>query len=402
LKERHLIAKNKEILEKLIGEQNYPSGINKESAFGYMYQVVDYFFLSYLVSIRISDPFSIAYRNLLIKMFDYMAKCLDCKNNFFDYGDRDDGNCLDVSFLKRNPFVTLCNSGAIFFCKQEWIKSSELDERNYILFGSDAKDFLEQTPKLQFFSAIYHDAGHIICNFQDFKRNNIFFHFKAGKLGYLNIAAHGHSDLLSFFLSINGNPIFVDSGTYCYRYDQKYRNYFRSSLAHNTVRINGRDQSTAFGSHHWSKNVKADLLSFENEEDFFSISSRFKYDTGEIHERRFLANKKKFELKIYDELTASNILKENTFEQTFQLGESVHVEQNENTSSLYLTCLKNIKMQFMSSEMQRVKIVRGQKEGFLLGWKSDSFLRKKEIDSIYIANNFSRFQKILTVIKIIE
>jgi uncharacterized heparinase superfamily protein len=65
-----------------------------------------------------------------------------------------------------------------------------------------------------------------------------------GPLGLKPLAAHGHADALSFWLSIDGNPIFVDPGTFLYHSGGKWRDYFRSTAAHNTVRVDQTDQAT--------------------------------------------------------------------------------------------------------------------------------------------------------------
>jgi len=65
--------------------------------------------------------------------------------------------------------------------------------------------------------------------------------FDAGKIGVDYQPAHGHCDCLSFELSIDGKPLFVNSGTYEYQGD--LRKYFRKTCAHNTVEINGHEQS---------------------------------------------------------------------------------------------------------------------------------------------------------------
>jgi hypothetical protein len=62
-----------------------------------------------------------------------------------------------------------------------------------------------------------------------------------GPVGYHASPSHGHLDSLSFNLTINGIPILIDPGTD--EPDQKMRNYFRSTAAHNTVVIDGENQS---------------------------------------------------------------------------------------------------------------------------------------------------------------
>ena len=69
----------------------------------------------------------------------------------------------------------------------------------------------------------------------------------AGPLGFLSIAAHGHADCLSLLLSVSGKELLVDPGTYCYHTEREWRDYFRGTAAHNTVRVDGIDQSQIAG-----------------------------------------------------------------------------------------------------------------------------------------------------------
>ena len=61
-----------------------------------------------------------------------------------------------------------------------------------------------------------------------------------GPLGFTSIAAHGHADALAMVLSIGGDELFIDPGTYAYHTEQKWRDYFKGTSAHNTVRIDGQ------------------------------------------------------------------------------------------------------------------------------------------------------------------
>src|SRR5690606_1299896 len=65
--------------------------------------------------------------------------------------------------------------------------------------------------------------------------------FDAGPLGFLSIAAHGHADCLSMTLSVSGREQLVDPGTYVYHAEPEWRDYFRGTAAHNTVRVDGVD-----------------------------------------------------------------------------------------------------------------------------------------------------------------
>lgn len=68
----------------------------------------------------------------------------------------------------------------------------------------------------------------------------------AGPLGPLHQPGHGHCDALSFELVIGGNPVIVDSGVYDYE-STDFRLELRRTAAHNTVRIDGEEQSDVWG-----------------------------------------------------------------------------------------------------------------------------------------------------------
>ena len=83
--------------------------------------------------------------------------------------------------------------------------------------------------------------------------------FDHGPLGYLSIAAHGHADALAVTLSLDGRPVLVDPGTYLYGSGGIWRDWFRSTPAHNTLNIAGESQSTMSGAFNWSHKAVAQL-----------------------------------------------------------------------------------------------------------------------------------------------
>ena len=73
---------------------------------------------------------------------------------------------------------------------------------------------------------------------------------RAGPMGALR-AGHSHCDLLSLNLSINDQECLTDPGTYRYVCGSGERDDFRGTSAHNTLRIDGRDQAEAGDSFSW-------------------------------------------------------------------------------------------------------------------------------------------------------
>lgn len=69
----------------------------------------------------------------------------------------------------------------------------------------------------------------------------------AGEIAPLYMPGHGHCDGLSFELALDGKPLLVNAGTG--QYQGPLRPYFRSTRAHNTVVIDGEEQSVCWGEH---------------------------------------------------------------------------------------------------------------------------------------------------------
>jgi hypothetical protein len=84
--------------------------------------------------------------------------------------------------------------------------------------------------------------------------------FDHGPLGMPPSYGHGHADALSLVLYDESGPLLIDPGTYTYTGDERWRNYFRGTRAHNTVLLDGRDQARSETPFMWSRPFVAQLL----------------------------------------------------------------------------------------------------------------------------------------------
>jgi uncharacterized heparinase superfamily protein len=92
-------------------------------------------------------------------------------------------------------------------------------------------------PALQAFS----DAGYAVLRSSE---NKIHLTFDRGPFSACSCKNHGHCDALSFELYANGTPLIIDPGVYFPENDTVgWTRHFRSTAAHNTLTIDGRDQS---------------------------------------------------------------------------------------------------------------------------------------------------------------
>lgn len=106
----------------------------------------------------------------------------------------------------------------------------------------------------------------------------------AGPFGALH-SGHSHSDTLSIIVRDGGEEILIDPGTYTYTGEPKWRDWFRSSAAHNTVRIDGRDQGVMAGPFRWTSRPEVETLDWHTDSERDVIEAECRY-AGFSHRRR--------------------------------------------------------------------------------------------------------------------
>lgn len=73
-----------------------------------------------------------------------------------------------------------------------------------------------------------------------------------------DLPAHAHADCLSFQLAVDGHLLLVDTGTSLYTAGAR-RQYERSTAAHNTVEVDGADQTEVWGAFRAGRRARARL-----------------------------------------------------------------------------------------------------------------------------------------------
>ena len=252
----------KQIIEREALAQNAPDGVNREQAVWYQQFVLDMLVLCLLAGKANGEWFSADYESRIEAMMDFIASIMDAGGNVPMFGDADDGYLVrldqDSAF---SPYRSALAIGALLFRRGDFkLKAGRLDDKARWLLGAQADAQYEaldteatRLPPRQTFP----EGGYFILGADFDTVNEIRAVVDAGPLGYTSIAAHGHADALSFTLSVGGRELMVDPGTYAYHTQERWREYFRGTGAHNTVRIDGLDQSEQGGNFMWMKHARA-------------------------------------------------------------------------------------------------------------------------------------------------
>jgi hypothetical protein len=252
----------KAILEREALAQNAPDGVNREQAVSYQRFVLDFLILCLLAGRANGQHFSGEYAARIEAMLDYLASIMDASGNVPQFGDSDDGHMVRLSQEQTFcPYKSLLATGAVLFGRGDFkLKAGPLDDKTRWLLGARADaqyaglnaKKTRLPPRQAFPEGGYYVLG---CEFDTAGEIRVV--ADAGPLGYRSIAAHGHADALSFTLSAGGQEFLIDPGTYAYHTQGAWREYFRGTSAHNTVRIDGKDQSVQGGNFMWLRKANA-------------------------------------------------------------------------------------------------------------------------------------------------
>ena len=259
---REWTAAAKSILEREALAQTAPDGVNREQAVWYQQFVLDMLLVALLAGKANGEWFSPDYESRIEAMMDYLASLIDVGGNLPMFGDADDGYLMRLDQdPAHSPFRSALALGALLFRRGDFkLKAGALDDKARWLLGSGAGaqyDSLEaETTRLPLRQS-FPEGGYYILGAEFDTPQEIRCVVDAGALGYTSIAAHGHADALSFILSVGGREFFVDPGTYAYHTLERWRQYFRGTAAHNTVRVDGLDQSEQGGNFMWVRHARA-------------------------------------------------------------------------------------------------------------------------------------------------
>lgn len=243
-------------LEHALETNTLADGVNAELATDYHRFVVELALVAAVEADASGHPLSRTTWARVATMLDAGAAMLDVRGRAPRQGDGDEGRAL-VLDPHVDPWTAALSSGASLLPPPAWWPTLPHDIQGRLLAslaGPRAVPRPDAAPRW------FPDAGMALLRSATQDGPEIWVRCDGGPHGFSSIAAHAHADALSVEVRHDGVDLLSDPGTYCYHGEPEWRAWFRSTGAHNTVQVAGRDQSVSGGPFLWSTRARTTTL----------------------------------------------------------------------------------------------------------------------------------------------
>ncbi|WP_408648954.1 alginate lyase family protein [Streptomyces poriticola] len=248
-------------LERQLRGNTFASGLNRELATEYHGLVLELGLAAVAEADAAGVPVPASIRPVLLRMTDALAAVVDGRLRPPRQGDADDGHGLVVDGSGTDRWGSLLATGdAVFGRLAWWPEVTGTDVRTPLLaalirpYSPDGTVPAVSRPAGR--PAHFADAGMTVLR----GPADVWCRCDGGPHGFLSIAAHAHADALSVEVRHDGVDVLADPGTFCYHGQPEWRRYFRSTLGHNTLQLDGADQSVSGGPFLWTRHARSRVL----------------------------------------------------------------------------------------------------------------------------------------------
>jgi hypothetical protein len=229
--------------------QTAPDGANREQAVGYHLYALEYMLIAGVAAQAANDAFPAEFWERLRRMVGFLESIGDVAGRVPMFGDSDGGTALRLGPDRCLPPASRYGAWAgLSGAKAVTDEGGWLRRPAGGLAPEAANAFAE--------------TGYYVLASSRSAPGEVLVVADAGPLGLAPLAAHGHADALSFTLTVGGREVLIDPGTFDYYSEPGWRDYFRSTRAHNTVVVDGVDQSVAAGAFLWRHQARTRILSW--------------------------------------------------------------------------------------------------------------------------------------------
>ncbi len=225
------------ILEQEIRLQVEDDGVDIEASVPYHRLALEIFLTGARLLQSAGQPPSEAYWKKIERMIEFVHAYTPPDGSSPVIGDADDGRVLVFDDTPVRDHRYLLATGCALFRQLGWTdKAPRPCEYSAWLLGPSAFEQRDQAGPEKAGWAQFPNAG-----FYVFRSPRHYLFVDAGPVGLKGMGGHGHNDCLSFEWHVDGRPVLTDSGLYVYTASREWRDRFRSTEFHNTIRVDGEE-----------------------------------------------------------------------------------------------------------------------------------------------------------------
>ncbi|HYP01876.1 MAG TPA: alginate lyase family protein, partial [Pyrinomonadaceae bacterium] len=245
-------ALGREILLAQLAEHVLADGVYFERSTYYQRYTTEFYTHFLLLSRANGEPAETALEEKLNALYEHLMWITRPDGTTPYFGDDDGGRLMTFDARPANDFrATLANGASVFKRADYKFVAGAATEELLWLFGAEGLrefDGLEAAPPVAE-SRAFASGGFYVMR-DGWTPDSNYLMLDCGAHGTAN-CGHAHADALSLDLAAHGRTLITDPGTYTYTGSHEWRDYFRSTRAHNTLAIDNESSSVPAAAFSW-------------------------------------------------------------------------------------------------------------------------------------------------------
>jgi hypothetical protein len=303
------------VLEKRLPEQFYPDGGTSEQSTFYHHATLGFYLLSALLGRINGEELSPQVWRAIERGLEFSMQMTMPDGRTPEIGGADDGKPIRLEHLPLWDFRPYLAIGAVALGRPDFkaVAGRFYEDALWLLGSQGLTQFESMGAKAPATTAVLLPATGYFVARSDWSSHADYICFDAGeqaagmRTDSVPNSMHGHADCLSVVLALNGRRVLVDSGLFAYNCGGAWEAHFRETAAHNTARIDGRDQALHIGKMAWSNSYRAIIEGSQTGPDAWAVASHDGYGRGPegVRHRRAVCLRRDHYAIVWDEFEGS-------------------------------------------------------------------------------------------------
>ena len=251
-------------LEDRLSQQFYEDGGSVEQSTFYHHATTGFYLLAALLGRRSGDELSSRTWAAITRALDFSLHLVQPDGRTPEIGGADDGKPIRLEHLPFWDFRPYLAIGAVVFGRADYraVATRFYEDALWLLGPEGHAAFERLSPRWpDRRSVLLRSSGYFVDR-SSWSPDADYLCFDVGeqaagmRTDAVPNSMHGHADCLSLILWLHGRRVLVDSGLFAYNCGGEWEAHFRETAAHNTARVDGRDQALHLGKMAWSNSYR--------------------------------------------------------------------------------------------------------------------------------------------------